>query len=106
MEGQITQELLDREPALNLRPDNSFDFQQIDSAPLLGSWQLSEDKQQLTLTSEAGEEMLFAITSVDESEMVLHIEEASSALLNLPQFPLQLNIQLEMSWRNGESASW
>ncbi|MEO0332577.1 MAG: hypothetical protein AAF223_13000 [Bacteroidota bacterium] len=103
LEGQITQGLLDREPILNLHSDNSFDFQQIDSNPLLGSWQLSEDQQQFTLTSEAGEEMLFTITSVDESRMALLMQQASSALIQLPQFPQQLNIQLEMDWLAQES---
>ena len=98
LEGQISQSLLDREPTLNLHLNNSFDFQQIGSNPLLGSWQLSEDEQQLTLISEAGEEMAFTITSVDESEMALLMQQASSALIQLPQFPQQLNIQLEMSW--------
>ncbi|MEM6843916.1 MAG: hypothetical protein AAF632_16945 [Bacteroidota bacterium] len=104
LEARITQELLNREPALNLQPDQFFEFWQINDAPLVGSWHLSEDEQQLTLTSEANEVLSLLIKSVDEGEMMLLIEDGATALFNLPQFPQQLSIQMEMSWLARESS--
>ena len=98
LEGQVTQEVLDREPVLNIHSDNLFEFQRIDSEPLQGSWQLSEDDHQLLLVSEEEEMLTFSIVSVDENEMVLEMEEDSDFLLNVPQTIQQLDIRLEMNW--------
>jgi len=53
LEGQITQDLLSREPTLRLNLEHSFDFQQIDAEPLRGNWEINQDSMQLVLISEA-----------------------------------------------------
>jgi hypothetical protein len=98
LESQITQELLAREPTLRLNPEYSFDFQQIDAEPLRGSWEINQDSMQLVLISEAQERLALAILSLDENEMKLMMSESSGTLFGLPQFPEQLELQLEMDW--------
>ena len=98
LESQVTQEVLDRELRLNLQSGNLFELHQIDSAPLLGSWQLSKDEQQLLLMFEQEEVLTFSVLSTNERELTLGMNEASSLLLNLPRIIQELDIQLEMNW--------
>jgi len=99
LEGQITQDLLAREPTLRLNPEHSFNFKQVDAEPLRGSWEINQDSMQLVLLSEAQERLTLAILSLDETEMKLMMSERSGTLFSLPQFPEQLELQLEMGWR-------
>ncbi|MGB3585498.1 MAG: hypothetical protein WBA23_03105 [Tunicatimonas sp.] len=98
LESQVAQQVLERELTLNLQSGNLFKLHQIDSEPLLGGWQLSEDEQQLILVSEEEEILTFSIVSVNENEMILQIGEDSDFLLDIPQVTQQLDIRLEMNW--------
>ncbi len=98
LESQVTQQVLERELTLNLQSGNLFKLHQIDSEPLLGGWQLSEDEQQLILVSEEEEILTFSIVSINENEMILQIGEDSDFLLDIPQVTQQLDIRLEMNW--------
>ncbi len=99
LEGRITQELLAREPVLNLHTEHSFDFQQTDAEPLTGSWQLNQDSMQLELISEAQERLTLSVLSFEETEMTLLMEESTSTLFGFPQFPEQLELQIETDWK-------